>query len=193
MFLKPSSTISVSQEKAASSCCWVWVPGEMRRQEVKYVYELNQAFPNKCRQPRSRRCSCHLMTWTPPAESDIKGPQPAPLLRQLPAVQTALSALLQWTREHTRGGGGVRQTGRERRCVSVRGRGHSLSSKELHAQQSEDHDEEEEEEQQADDGLHWIKEGDYEVPQRVPVSGKKQQNQMRVPHIPEATKMSDGM
>lgn len=77
--------------------------------------------------------------------------------------------------------------------MSVRGRGHSLSSKELHAQQSEDHNEEEEEEQQADDGLHWIKEGDYEVPQRVPVSGKKQQKQMKIARISEATTMSDGM
>lgn len=73
------------------------------------------------------------------------------------------------------------------------GGGHSLSSKELHAQQSKDHNEEEEEEQQADDGLHWIKEGDYEVPQRVPVSGKKQQKQMKVARIPKGTKMSDDM
>lgn len=50
---------------------------------------------------------------------------------------------------------------------------YSLSSKELHAQQSKDDDEEEEEEQQADDGLHGIKEGDDEIPQRVPISARK--------------------
>lgn len=84
------------------------------------------------------------------------------------------------------GGGGASQIDRqrERMCVSVCGRDHSLSSKELHAQQSEDHNEEEEEEQQADDGLHWIKEGDYKVPQWVPVSVRKQQEQMKAACTP---------
>lgn len=65
-------------------------------------------------------------------------------------------------------------TGGERRTHN---RDYSLSSKELHAQQSEDHDEEEEEEEQADDGFHGIKKGDHEVPQRVPISERKQQTQ----------------
>lgn len=39
-------------------------------------------------------------------------------------------------------------------CLSVSG--HSLSSKQLHPQQGEDHDEEEEKEQQTDDGLHGV-------------------------------------
>lgn len=61
--------------------------------------------------------------------------------------------------------------------MSEHWRDYSLSSKELHAQQSEDHDEEEEEEEQADDGLHGIQEGDHEVPQRVPISERKRQTQ----------------
>ena len=52
-------------------------------------------------------------------------------------------------------------------------RDYSLSSEELHAEQSEDHDEQEEEEEQADDGLHGVQEGDHEIPQRVPVSVRK--------------------
>lgn len=56
-------------------------------------------------------------------------------------------------------------------------RDYSLSSKELHAQQSEHHNEEEEEEKQADDGLHGVQEGDHEVPQRVPVPERKQHTQ----------------
>ena len=36
------------------------------------------------------------------------------------------------------------------------GTSYSLSTKQLHAQQSKDHNEEEEEEQQADDGLHGV-------------------------------------
>lgn len=63
-------------------------------------------------------------------------------------------------------------------CLYVGMRDHSLSSKELHAQQSEDNNEEEEEEEQADDRLHWIKEGDHQVPQWVPVSARKQQQEM---------------
>lgn len=41
---------------------------------------------------------------------------------------------------------------------------HSLSTKQLHAQQGEDHNEEEEEEQQADDRLHGVQQGHYQVP-----------------------------
>jgi len=49
---------------------------------------------------------------------------------------------------------------------------YSLSSEELHAQQSKDHNEEEEEEKQADDGLHGVEEGNDEVPQRIPISDR---------------------
>lgn len=54
---------------------------------------------------------------------------------------------------------------------------HSLSSEELHAQQGKDHDEEEQEEEQTDDGLHGVQEGNDKVPQRVPVSDRKQETQ----------------
>lgn len=54
------------------------------------------------------------------AESAIKGPQSAPLLCQLPAVQTGLSALPQWAREHTPGWGrGGMKREREEMCVCM--------------------------------------------------------------------------
>lgn len=113
------------------------------------------------------------------------------LLCQLPAASTCLSTPPRRARDHTQGGGSDGDVdrgsdvcvnmcvcaGKRRGVVSERWRDYSLSSKELHAQQSEDHDEEEEEEEQADDGLHGIQEGDHEVPQRVPISERKRQTQ----------------
>ena len=78
-------------------------------------------------------------------------------------------------REKTRAGKSRETVSGHRTCK----RDHSLSPKELHAQQSEDHDEEEEQEEQADDGLHGIKERDHEVPQGVPISERKQQHRER--------------
>lgn len=57
---------------------------------------------------------------------------------------------------------------------------HSLSSKELHPQQSKDHDEQEKKEEQADDGFHGVEEGDHQVPQGVPVSKRKQQTLRKI-------------
>lgn len=50
---------------------------------------------------------------------------------------------------------------------------HSLSSKELHAQQGKDHNKEEEEEEQADDGFHWVEQRHHQIPQRVPIPTQK--------------------
>lgn len=53
---------------------------------------------------------------------------------------------------------------------------YSLSTEELHAEQSEDHNEEEEEEEQADDRLHGVEKGNDEIPQRVPVSESRKKS-----------------
>lgn len=50
---------------------------------------------------------------------------------------------------------------------------YSLATKQLHAQQSEDHNEKEKEEQQADDRFHGVKQGYHQVPQGVPVPTRR--------------------
>lgn len=61
-------------------------------------------------------------------------------------------------------------------------RDYSLSSEELHAQQSKDHDEEEEEEEQADDGLHGVEQRDDQVTQRCPIPDKNRQSVCLIEH-----------
>lgn len=47
-----------------------------------------------------------------------------------------------------------------------------LATKQLHSKQSEDENEEEEEEEQADDTAHGVEEGEDQISQRFPVSGR---------------------
>ena len=54
-------------------------------------------------------------------------------------------------------------------CKQVSKKSHSLSTKELHAQQGEYHDEKEQEKEQTDNGFHRVQQRHHQVPQRGPV------------------------
>ena len=67
-------------------------------------------------------------------------------------------------------------------CACRLAKSHSLSTKELHAQQGEYHDEKEKEKEQTDNGFHRVQQRHHQVPQRGPVPEKHRRSRVKTSH-----------